>query len=179
MNPTNTSPLQTTNQAVSLEQANVVKRKRKAKPSRGYTVALTIGGLPLVQEPIGTMVREPEAVRRLLDDISNLAQEAVVVLTLNQKYRLIDRHLVTLGIANASLCHPREVFRPAIMDGASAVIVGHNHPSGDPTPSSEDCASARQLVESGKVIGIQVLDSIVIGRPGFSSLREAGLVDFA
>ncbi len=152
--------------------------KKTTKHEAGLTVALTIGGLPLVCEPSGETIREPEAVRRLLDDVAQLAQEAMIVLTLNQKYKLIRRHLVTLGIANACLSHMREVFRPAIMDGAAAVILAHNHPSGDATPSAEDIATTRQAVDAGKIIGINVLDHIVLGRPGFVSLRESGLVDF-
>ena len=152
--------------------------KKTTKPEAGLTVALTIGGLPLVRETTGEMIRGSEAVRRLLDDVAQLAQEAMIVLTLNQKYKLIRRHLVTLGIANASLAHPREIFRVAIADGACAVILAHNHPSGDPTPSAEDLASTRQAVNAGNIIDIPVLDHIVLGRPGFVSLREAGLVDF-
>jgi len=153
--------------------------KKTTKPEAGLTVALTIGGLPLVCETTGETIREPEAVRRLLDDVAQLAQEAVIVLTLNNKYKLIRRHLVTLGIANASLAHPREIFRVAIADGACAVILAHNHPSGDPTPSAEDLASTRQAVNAGNIIDIKVLDHIVLGRPGFVSLRESGLVDFS
>ena len=153
--------------------------KKTTKPEAGLTVALTIGGLPLVRETTGEMIRGSEAVRRLLDDVAQLAQEAMIVLTLNQKYKLIRRHLVTLGIANASLAHPREIFRVAIADGACAVILAHNHPSGDPTPSAEDLASTRQAVNAGNIIGIKVLDHVVVGRPGFVSLREAGLVDFS
>jgi DNA repair protein RadC len=90
---------------------------------------------------------------------------------------------VTKGILDASFAHPREVFREAIRTSAAAIIVAHNHPSGDPTPSAEDLRSTRQLVETGRVVGIQVLDHIVIGgqRPHpapYVSLREAGLVDF-
>ena len=156
--------------------------KKTTKPEAGLTVALTIGGLPLVCETTGETIREPEAVRRLLDDVAQLAQEAVIVLTLNNKYKLIRRHLVTLGIANASLSHMREVFRPAIMDGAAAVILAHNHPSGDPTPSAEDITTTRQAVKAGQILGIQVLDHIVIGRKPCAehvSLRESGLVDFS
>ena len=152
--------------------------KKTTKPEAGLTIALTIGGLPLVRETTGEALKDPASVRALLDDVSQLAQEAMIVLTLNQKYKLISRHMVTLGIANASLAHMREVFRPAILDGACAIIMAHNHPSGDATPSAEDVQITRQAVSAGKIIGIDVLDHIVIGRPGFVSLREAGLVEF-
>lgn len=129
-------------------------------------------------------LRTPERVAGLLRDLQNLAQEAMTLLTLNTKYKLIDRHLVTLGIVDASLVHPREVFRRAILDNASAVILAHNHPSGDPTPSAEDIRITRQIVEAGRVLNIEVLDHVVIGRdePGrtnsWVSMRESGLVAF-
>ena len=137
--------------------------------------------LPMVKEGTAALCRTPEDAARLLADTAQLAQEAFTVVTLNTKNRVIDRHLVTLGIADASLIHPREVFRPAMLDGAAAVIVSHNHPSGDPAPSAEDIKITRQLVEAGKILDVPVLDHVVIGRGErpFMSLREAGLVSFA
>jgi len=114
-----------------------------------------------------------------LKDISHLAQEVFIVLCLNTKNRLIQRHLVSLGTLNSSLVHPREVFRPAIQDGAASIVVAHNHPSGDPAPSSEDIRITRKLIEAGRQIGIGVLDHLIIGSEDFVSLREAGLVQFA
>ena len=135
--------------------------------------------------PLPPLIREPAQVLALLaEKTAHLEQEVVWVLPLDQKYRLRRSPVeVTKGILNASLSHPREVFREAIRMAAAAVIIAHNHPSGDPTPSAEDLQTTRQLVETGKVVGIQVLDHIVIGGnrpppPPFLSLREAGLVDF-
>lgn len=131
------------------------------------------------------LIREPAHVLALLaPHTAQLDQEVVWVLPLDQKYRLRRAPLeVTKGILDASLSHPREIFREAIRMAAAAVIVAHNHPSGDPAPSAEDVATTRQLVATGKVVGIQVLDHIIIGghRPPpapYVSLREAGLVDF-
>lgn len=131
------------------------------------------------------LIREPVHVLELLEgQTAHQEQETVWVLALDQKYRLRRSPIeVTKGILNASLSHPREIFREAIRMAAAAVIVAHNHPSGDPTPSAEDIATTRQLVETGKVVGIQVLDHIIIGgnRPPptpYTSLREAGLVEF-
>ena len=131
------------------------------------------------------LVRAPADVLALLQaETARLDQEVFWVLMLDQKYRLRRAPApVTKGILDASLAHPREVFREAIRLAAAAIIVAHNHPSGDPTPSAEDLATTRQLVATGKVVGIQVLDHIVIGgnHPApapFVSLREAGLVDF-
>lgn len=141
--------------------------------------ALREGGDPL------PLVREPAHVLTLLQKkTAQLDQETVWVLPLDQKYRLRRSPVeVTRGILNASLSHPREIFREAIRMAAAAVIVAHNHPSGDPTPSAEDLATTRQLVQTGQVVGIQVLDHIIIGGnrpepPPYVSLREAGLVDF-
>lgn len=131
------------------------------------------------------LIREPAHVLALLqNETARLDQEVFWVLLLDQKYRLRRApEAVTRGILDASLAHPREVFREAIRMAAAAIIVAHNHPSGDPTPSAEDLRSTRQLVETGRVVGIQLLDHIVIGgrRPHpapYVSLREAGLVDF-
>ena len=93
------------------------------------------------------------------------------------------RHEATSGTATSSLVHPREVFREAIRAGASAVICAHNHPSGDPAPSSADIQVTRQLREASKTVDIDLLDHIIIGRResdpaglGFFSFREAGLL---
>ena len=133
-----------------------------------------------VREPTTTLVRDPASAHAVCADMGQLAQEGFAVLTLNTKNKLITRHLVTLGLADTAPVHPREVFRPAIQDSAAAVILCHNHPSGDPTPSAEDLRVTRQLIDAGKVIGIRVLDHVIIGRGDMPhcSLREKGLVTF-
>ena len=133
-----------------------------------------------VKEPKGGKIATPSAVYDVLQDASQMAQEAFIVLTLDSKNKMIDRHLVTLGLLDASLVHPREVFRVGILDGAAAIILAHNHPSGDPMPSAEDIRITRQLVEAGKVVDIKVLDHIILGRgeKPFLSMREDGLVEF-
>lgn len=105
----------------------------------------------------GTMLTTPDAVENFLADLKPLAQEVFVVVTLNTKNRVIERHLVSIGTVNSALVHPRECFRPAILDGAVAVILAHNHPSGDPCPSSEDIKITKQLIGAGQIIGIKVL----------------------
>lgn len=154
-----------------------------------YSTALV--QLPLVRETNGVRVRTPEDVYRVCRDIADLAQESFHVLTVNAKNTLINRHLISLGLVDSALVHPREVFRAAIgSDGASGVLLVHGHPSGDPTPSAEDLRITRQLVEAGRIVDIKVLDHIVIGRPieargdqpgrpGYMSLRESGLCVFA
>lgn len=106
----------------------------------------------------------------------SLAQDAVQeefhIVTLDTKHKPIATHRITVGTLDASLVHPREVFRPAIRDAASAVLLVHNHPSGDPTPSLEDRQVTNRLTEAGKLIGIQVLDHIIVARESCVSLRD-------
>jgi DNA repair protein RadC len=136
--------------------------------------------LPVVREGTGDSCRTPADVRRLLADTADLAQEAFTVVSLNRKNKVIDRHLVTLGLVDASLVHCREVFRHAVADAASAIVVSHNHPSGDPSPSGEDLSLTRKLVEAGKILDIRVVDHVIVGRGEreFFSLRESGMVSF-
>ena len=148
-----------------------------------YTTAMV--QLPLVKEATNEQVRTPEDVSRLCSDLRGLAQESFQVLCLNAKNKLINRHMVTLGLADASLVHPREVFRPAIIDNACAMLLVHNHPSGDPTPSADDIRITKQLIEAGRIVDIKVLDHVIIGRRNgesdnkhFLSMREEGVVSF-
>jgi len=114
---------------------------------------------------------------------AGLAVEKCWVLCLNRRNRLLALHEVSSGTATSSLLHPREVFRQALRHGAPAAIVVHNHPSGDPSPSSADRAVTRQLVDAGRVVGVELLDHVVMGRPeadpagkGWFSFGEAGLI---
>ncbi len=91
---------------------------------------------------------------------------------MDTKNKVIDTHQITVGTLDAPLVHPREVFRRAIKDAASSVILAHNHPSGDPTPSREDVDVTDQLTQVGKTIGIDVLDHIVLGKGRAMSIRE-------
>lgn len=134
--------------------------------------------LAVRETPVGPKLITPEQIKEHLSDMENLAQETFVVLTFNVKNRLIGKHLVSLGTVNTTLIHPREIFRPAITDGASMVVLAHNHPSGDPSPSSEDIMITRKLVEAGKTVEICVIDHIIVASNGFISLRESGLVTF-
>lgn len=85
---------------------------------------------------------------------------------LNTKNKVIGYHLVSIGTLNSSLVHPREVFRPAIIAGANSIILAHNHPSGDTTPSNEDMKLTLRLDEAGKMVGVVVLDHVIIGTDG-------------
>ena len=102
---------------------------------------------------------------------ADTTHEEFHIVTLDTKNKVIQSHQITVGTLDASLVHPREVFRAAIKDSASSVILVHNHPSGDPTPSREDIQVTDRLSESGKLLGIDVLDHIVLGRESAISIR--------
>lgn len=119
----------------------------------------------------GTPVRGPDDVfRRMGPRLRDLPQEEFHAILLNTRHRVVREVLVTRGILDASLIHPREVFRPAVAEGAAGVILVHNHPSGDPTPSAEDRAVTRQLGAAGRAVGIPVLDHVVVGWGRYVSL---------
>ena len=171
------------------QEGDVPEPRRRAQPPQKWSFRVD---LPLVREAMRytdghvIKVRTPQEIAALCADLRDAAQEAFVVVDLNAKNNVIDKRLVSLGILDASLVHPREVFRGALQNSAAAVVLCHNHPSGEPTPSAEDIRITRQLVEAGRILDIRVLDHIVIGRPdttapgspAFTSIREAGLVQF-
>lgn len=100
--------------------------------------------------------------------------ECLVVLILNTRRRILGHHLVSIGVADSVLIHPREVFRIAITASASALIVMHNHPSGESSPSDADIRVTRELVQAGQVLKITVLDHIVVGNQNHTSLKSLG-----
>jgi len=108
--------------------------------------------------------------------LQDLPVEEFHVAILDAQHRLERDVLITRGLLNSSLVHPREVFREAIAERAAAVILVHNHPSGDPTPSAEDRAVTEQLVAAGRLLDIPVHDHIIVGRGRFMSFAEAGLL---
>ena len=147
-----------------------------------YATALV--GLPLVCESSGGSIRTPEEALKACKDMAYLAQESFHALTLNTKNRLINRHMVSLGTVNSAPIGIADCFRGAITDSAVSVLLAHNHCSGDTTPSAEDIAVTKRLIEAGKIVGIRVVDHIIVGRdtntgePVQLSLRERGLCKF-
>jgi DNA repair protein RadC len=115
--------------------------------------------------------------RKLLQKEDSLSRERehfwIIILNTRNRIRFVE--LVSLGTMNASLVHPREVYRRAIKSGASALIIGHNHPSGNCEPSEDDISLTRRLMEAGKIIGIEILDHIIIGNTTLS-FKEKGLL---
>jgi DNA repair protein RadC len=116
-------------------------------------------------------MRGPEDVVAFLGPVvRELPHEEFHVLSLNTRHLVLDAHVASRGIVDASLVHPREVFAPALECRASAVILVHNHPSGDPEPSPEDRRVTEQMLDAGHILGIRVLDHVVIGNPGWRTV---------
>jgi DNA repair protein RadC len=109
--------------------------------------------------------------------LADKKREQFQVVLLDRKNRLMRAVMISQGSLTASVVHPREVFNPAIRDSAAAVIFVHNHPSGDPQPSQEDRILTKRLVEAGRLLGIQVLDHIIVGREAYMSFADEGLLD--
>ena len=158
--------------------------KEKAKILKA---ALEIGRR-LVQENVGENPRiasPEEAAAVLRERARSLDREVFWVLLLDTKSRLMAPPCeVSKGTLNSSLVHPREIFKPAIQNSAASIILAHNHPSGDPSPSAQDIRITKKLIEAGTTMEIKVLDHLIIGRKtrdganDFLSLREAGLAEF-
>ena len=130
-------------------------------------------------EPPPERIRGPADVQRYYSlRLRDLAVEEFHVLALGSQSQILADLLITRGILNSSLVHPREVFRAAIAEAAAGIIVVHNHPSGDPTPSADDRAVTRQLVDAGRLLDIPVYDHVILGGGGerYVSFAEAGLL---
>ena len=149
----------------------------RAKAAR-VAAALELGRrLAGEDSPPGLEVGSPADIRRWsAPALRDLPVEEFHLLTLDAQNRITRDVLVTRGILNSSLVHPREVFRAAIAEAAAAVIVVHNHPSGHPVPSADDRAVTRQLVEAGRLLDIPVVDHVIVAGDQYFSFAEAGLL---
>ena len=132
----------------------------------------------------GETAQTPEDITRFLRgiDLQEKEQEHFLAIILDVKHHIKGFYTVSIGLLDRSQVHAREVFRNAIIQGASRIILAHNHPSGDPTPSAQDISCTRSVVDAGKIVGIEVLDHVVIGLPSprrprdYLSFREEGLM---
>jgi DNA repair protein RadC len=130
---------------------------------------------PPLADSLGVAITGPDQIvplfRKAIPD--NEGREHFLSFPLNTRNVPLGAYIVSVGTVNCSIVHPREVFRVAVIENAASVIIAHNHPSGDPTPSEEDLAITRRLQEAGRLLGIEVLDHVIIGRMGsFVSMKE-------
>jgi DNA repair protein RadC len=125
------------------------------------------------------IIKSPAEVYRAATQLLALHEEPeehFCIFCLNAKNKIVGVHTISIGSVNATIVHPREVFKAAMLNNASAIICLHNHPSGDPEPSREDIETTKRLVEAGEILGIRVLDHIIIGEQRYLSMGEKGLM---
>jgi len=133
-------------------------------------------GKRLLKEKKSNIYILPSDVFNELKDIRNLKKEHLYVFYLNSRNQEIEKELVSVGTIDSTTAHPREVFESAIKHSASQIIVAHNHPTGDFTPSSEDIALTERLVSAGQILGIELTDHVIVSFKGFFSFRQSGLI---
>lgn len=122
-------------------------------------------------------IKSPEnAAALVMEEMRHLDREHFWALLLNTKNQVLSREIVSIGTLNSSAIHPRELYKAAIRRSAAGVILVHNHPSGDPTPSQQDIDVTKRLIEAGNIIGINVLDHLIIGDNKFVSFKARGLM---
>ncbi|WP_306454087.1 RadC family protein [Evansella halocellulosilytica] len=123
------------------------------------------------------VIKSPEDVADfMMEEMRHLTQEHFVTLYLNTKNQVIHKQTIFIGSLNASIVHPREVYKEAFRYSAASIVCLHNHPSGEPTPSHEDIEVTKRLTECGRMIGIELLDHVIIGDQKYCSLKEKGYV---
>ena len=135
----------------------------------------------IVREPTGYRVsvhlQSPEDVFRLLAErFKRLDREEFIVILTDNKNKMLEFNVVSTGSLTASIVHPREVFKPAILTSAAGIILTHNHPSGDPAPSPEDVVITKRLKEVGDMMGIRVLDHVIVGDNRYFSFSDKGMI---
>jgi len=145
-------------------------------PAKATTVlaAIELGKRVFQSRPVDrTVIDDPSvAAAALSSDLMWQAQERFAVLLLDVKHRLIGTQIITIGTATETLASPRDIFREVLRQGATRVVVAHNHPSGSLEPSSEDITLTRQLLEGAQLLGIPLLDHLILGHGEFRSLRQ-------
>ncbi|MDW7674101.1 MAG: DNA repair protein RadC [Bacillota bacterium] len=123
------------------------------------------------------VIRSPQdAAALVVEEMRYLDREHFRTLMLNTKNQVIAMETVSIGSLNSSIVHPREVFKSPLKKSAAALVLVHNHPSGDPSPSPEDIAVTKRLIECGQLLGIEVLDHLIVGGKRFLSLKEKGMM---
>lgn len=122
-----------------------------------------------------TRITSVDAAANYLQDMAHLPQEQFRVVFLDTKHRPNDQHIIYQGTNDGITIRPADVFRPAIIAAAAVVILAHNHPSGDPTPSNDDVVTTDRLISAGELLGVKVVDHLIIGSEGTVSFRQKGL----
>ena len=141
----------------------------KAAVELGRRLAGSTANRPVITSPA-------EVAKLLMESMRHLDREHFKIVVLNTKNQVLATELISVGSLSSSIVHPREIFKGPLRRSAAAVVLCHNHPSGDPAPSPEDVEVTRRLIEAGRILGIEVLDHVIIGDNRYASLRERGLM---
>jgi DNA repair protein RadC len=155
---------------------------RDSQERRSLTKRLGVYRVELVRdrsvtyEPDAAMSALTTAVNIIQQELQRADRERLLCLWLNARHDLIGMEVVSVGTLTASLAHPREIFKGAILKNAAGIILAHNHPSGDPNPSDEDRRLTRRLAEAGRVIGIDILDHVIVADKTFYSFKTQGVL---
>jgi DNA repair protein RadC len=167
-------------QAASLEELIQAKGVGLAKAAT-IKAAMEIGRRISQDVTSRTLIKSPQDVQQIVTqglgkEMRDYDREHFIVLYLDRKGGLIVKEHVSVGGLHSSIVHPREVFKTAVKRSAASLILAHNHPSGDPSPSREDIDITRRLIEAGNIMGIEILDHVIIGENSYCSLKEKGLI---
>lgn len=141
-----------------------------------YTLKMVKEDSALYEVPVIKSPTEVYQAAKQLLALHEEPEEHFCILCLNAKNKIVGIHTISIGSLNASIVHPREVFKAAMLNNANGIICLHNHPSGDPEPSRDDLEITRRLVKAGEIIGIEVLDHIIIGEQSYLSMKEKCLM---
>ena len=166
-------------QITSSEQTTLFATERMTKPKQAripiYRVTLVREGKMPTYE---SRIRSSASAHTVLQEyFADTDREMFVVMLMDRKHGIIGLNTVSIGSLTASVVHPREVFKPAILSNASSILLSHNHPSGCPLPSQEDRALTVRLVQAGKLLGVDVLDHIIVGDGQYFSFADEGLLE--
>jgi DNA repair protein RadC len=162
---------------LELQQVDGIGRARAAQ----VLAAVELGRRTLLRDPSERprLTSPQQIARHLLPQFGASPVEQFGVLMLGTKHHVLRVKIVSIGSLDQTVVHPREVFREAAAASAAAVVLFHNHPSGDPTPSPDDIALTRRLADAGEIMGIEVLDHLILGEHRYFSMREAGVAALA
>lgn len=161
----------------SVEELCQIKGIGKAKAVT-LLAALELGKRCLLfEEQLAPVISSSKKAALVFErELMGLKKEHFLVIQLTTKNHILNVETISIGSLNASIVHPREVFKGAVKNSAATIVLGHNHPSGDPNPSEEDCDVTQRIIESGKLLGIDVIDHIIIGNNSYFSFKEEGLM---
>jgi len=157
-----------------LMQVHGVGKAKAAQISAVFELARRLE--TFVEEPKRKVCSPKDVYTLMYPKMREQKKEKFITLCLDTKNQILREEVVSVGSLNASIVHPREVFKSALMESSASVIMVHNHPSGDPSPSREDIMVTEKMVEGGKLLGIDVLDHIIIGEGRYVSLKDEGFV---